>query len=144
LSSVLSVGVGKSILEKHKSFERYSGIGIRYGSSIVAQANGGYYLATGTRERSSWYGSVQGGLVVTNESGFHGQMLAGPTYIDKDDSKITGHFQFHLTGGVGIENTSRYGLDIVWNHFSNAGMKQPNYGRDFITLQAIIPIYEVK
>lgn len=144
LDAIVAAGVGKSILDKHQAFERYGQVGIRYGGPWKIQVSGGGYATTGDGERSSFYGSVQTGLDVVSDSGTFGQMLAGPGYVSRDDSKLTGNFQFHLTGGVGYKNTSGYGLGVMWNHFSNAGTKLPNLGRDIISVQMILPLYRGK
>ena len=144
LDALVGAGVGKNILAQHAPFERFGTLGIRYGGAWKIQANGGYYLALAEGERSAWMGSLQTGLEVVGDGGTYGQLMFGPAYVSQDDSKLSGRFQFHLTGGVGVKNDDGYGIGVMWNHLSNAGIKQPNMGRDMITAQLTIPIWRPK
>jgi hypothetical protein len=140
LDALAAIGIGKNVIGS-EPFERFGTVGLRYGDVFKVQANGGYYLAIGANEKSSWFTSVQTGIEVVGSGGAKAIFMFGPAYLgNPDDNKLSGHLQFHLTGGIGIKDTKNYGLSLLWNHFSNAGIKQPNLGRDMITLQITIPI----
>ena len=139
LDATVGAGIGKDVLS-HQPFERYGTLGVRYGDVWKTQANAGYWLAF-NEQNSSLYTSLQGGLEVVGQGGTFAQFMFGPAYIGQDDSKLTGHFQFHMTGGVGVKNVDNYGISFLWTHFSNAGIEQPNLGRDLLTLQLIIPLH---
>jgi hypothetical protein len=148
LDAMLGVGMGKSVLDK-RAFERYATLGVRYGNEWKVQANGGYWLALNEGESKSLYGSMQGGVEVVGDGGLFASIMFGPAIIQNPDAKLSGHFQFHLTPGVGVKSDSGYELFFTWHHFSNAGLAKdkngkmlPNFGRDLLTLQLAIPIYD--
>jgi hypothetical protein len=142
LDATLGVGMGKSVLDK-RAFERFGTLGVRYGgTSWKLQGNGGYWLALQPGEQSSVFGSVQGGVEVVGQSGTFAQVMFGPALVQNPDSKLAGHFQFHLAAGAGVKNSAGYGLAFIWNHLSNAGLVQPNMGRDLLTAQLLIPLYK--
>ena len=59
----------------------------------------------------------------------------GPCYLTKTADKLTGHFQFSTHIGFGWRDPkTRNELGLNWKHFSNAGIKKPNIGRDLIML----------
>lgn len=138
---MLGVGMGKSVLDQQGNFERLGTLGVRYGSVWKIQANGGYWYAPALGDRSSLYGSLQGGVEVVGEGGMFAQVMFGPGIIQHPDDKLAGHFQFHLSTGAGIKSEQGYTLALVWNHLSNAGILQPNLGRDLLTLQVGIPLW---
>lgn len=137
LDGTLNVGIGKNVLQR-QPFERYAAAGVRYGGSWKVAANGGYWLALADGERSSWFGSVQGGLEVQGQGGTTAAIFFGPSYVHQDDSKLSGHFQFHTTFSVGVK-AGGLGIVYEWVHFSNAGIKLPNNGRDLWTAKIIVP-----
>jgi len=140
IDGLFSVGMGKDVLS-HQNFERVGTLGVRYGKDWKVQANTGYYFAPAEGQVSSYFGSLQGGLEVVGHSGIYSQAMFGPALVSASrDSKLTGHFQFHLATGVGIKSDNGYSLALIWSHLSNAGIELPNIGRDLLTLQVIIPI----
>jgi hypothetical protein len=141
IDGLLGIGVGKRILERGP-FERFGSVGMRYGGQTwKVQTSAGYWMAPAHLERHSFYGSLQGGVQVEGKGGTYAQMMFGPALISQDDCRITGMFQFHLTGGLGIVDDNGTGVSLLWTHFSNAGIKQPNLGRDILTLRLIIPVF---
>jgi hypothetical protein len=140
LDLAVTAGIGKGVFEG-KPFERYGALGLRYGDAWKVQANAGYWLALGDREASAYFGSLQGGLEVVGQGGLFAQLMFGPGYISQPDRKLGSRFQFHLTGAVGIRDSAGRGLALQWIHFSNAGIVQPNQGRDiFPSIQLTAPL----
>ena len=139
LDLAVTAGVGKGVIE-HKPFERFGALGLRYGDAWKAQVNGGYWLALGERESSAYFGSLQGGLEVVGNSGLFAQLMFGPAYISETDRKLGSRFQFHLSGAAGVRDSGGRGLSFQWVHFSNAGIVQPNLGRDLWTIQLLAPL----
>jgi hypothetical protein len=138
--AIVGAGIGKNVFGE-LPFERYGTIGLRYGDEWKIQLNGGYYLDPAIME-SSFVCSLQGGIEVDGKSGVWTSFMFGPAYLfSPDDIKLSGHFQFHLTGGIGIKDSYDNRLGITWNHYSNAGFEQPNLGRDLLTLQLVIPLF---
>lgn len=132
-------GIGKNVLG-HQPFERYGALGVRWGNAWKVQANGGYWLALADGEKAAAFTSLQGGLEVVGQGGTFAQLMFGPGVISHIDSKLGGHFQFHLVGGVGMKDSGGHGLSFLWTHFSNAGVVMPNNGRDLLTIQLIAPL----
>lgn len=137
--ALVSAGIGKDVLAK-QPFERMGSLGVQYGDAWKVRANGGCWLATAPGQNSSGFGSLQGGLEVVGEGGTFAGLLFGPSFITRPDAKLSGRFQFHLSGGVGVKNRAGYGVGLKWEHFSNAGLILPNYGRDLWTAFLVIPI----
>lgn len=140
LDLLVGAGIGKDVLAPHQPFERYGTLGLRYGDVWKLQTNGGYYLTTAEGQRPSYYTSLQTGMEVVSLGGQFGSLMFGPAYLSQPDDHLSGHFQFHLTGGIGFKNTTNWGIGSYWTHFSNAGISQPNLGRDLLTGQLTIPI----
>lgn len=138
LSGHFGVGLGKSILDKSQ-FERMGRIGLSYGGTWRVQANVGYYMDPRAFEQSSVFTSLQGGLKVVTNSGVFCTFMAGPAYLHRDGGPLSGRLQFHESFGCGVEG-SWYTLSGEWDHLSNAGIKQPNRGRDMIGIYASFPI----
>ncbi len=144
LDGVLGVGIGKNVIS-HQPFERMGSLGVQYGSSWVVRASGGYWMATADGDKSSLYGSMQGGLQVWGEGGTYANMLFGPALISNpDDYHNSGIFQFNLSAAVGIKSVNAYGITVEWRHWSNAGMIMPNAGRDILTACILIPLWRSK
>lgn len=141
LDSVIGVGIGKDVLSPGHGFERYATLGVQYGATWKLRANASYYLALAEGQVSSYVTSLQGGAEVVNTSGQYASVFFGPANISQPDSKLSGHLQFHATFGFGVKDASTgCGLGLAWVHLSNAGIEQPNLGRDLITLQLSIPL----
>lgn len=141
LDGSLTVGIGKSVLSR-QPFERYGAFGVRYGGETwKAQASGGYWLALAENEKASPFASLQTGVEIEGKSGGTLSVMFGPAWIKNPDSKLAGNFQFHLTFGGGVANVLGYRLMWEWQHFSNAGIKQPNNGRDILSLKLIFPLW---
>jgi len=143
LDIVPQVGIGKNVIA-HEPFERFFDLGLRYGAEWKAQINGGYWLALAPNEKASWFLSAQGGVEVVSQTGLMALLMIGPAYVRNLDHKTCSHFQFHIFFGAGIKSESGIGIMGGWTHFSNAGLKAPNNGRDLITLVLTVPLYKTK
>lgn len=143
LTAAVQVGAGKSILDS-KQFERMGAVSLRYGNTIGVKVNGGYWYAPAPGDRPSLFGSVQfSAEVVGDGGGTFAQVEFGPAYIQNDDAKLSGHFQFELGFGVGVKTSNGFSIAGKWKHWSNAGLlkDRPNLGRDIICIELGIPIY---
>lgn len=139
--AILGVGIGKDVIGS-KPFERYGALGVQYGGMTwKVRANGGYWLALAEGEKASAFTSLQGGLEVVGQGGIFCSVFFGPAYISQpDDKRLSGHLQFHLDPGCGVRSAGGYSIMGRWTHFSNAGLKQPNGGRDMPGIAVQIPI----
>lgn len=136
----LSAGIGKSVLA-HEAFERYGALGVEYGSAWRARANAGYWFSPAPGTRSSPFLSFQGGPEIVSESGFTAAFRLGPAWIAHPDSQLSGHWQFHMTFGAGLKDRGGRSIRAEWNHWSNAGLKLPNMGRDILVLSVTFPVW---
>lgn len=63
--------------------------------------------------------------------------LWGVAYISHTDALLSSNMQFTHDLTLGL-NDLKSGLSLGYKHISNAGLKLPNRGRDFITLRSEI------
>jgi hypothetical protein len=71
------------------------------------------------------------GVRVETTNGVFARLGVGPSYLSHTDDRISTNFEFNLQGAIGIQQ-DHWGAGVKGDHYSNAGMKQPNDGRDFI------------
>jgi len=80
------------------------------------------------------YASISGGLYLEYSNLFV-RGFFGPGLISSTDSRLSTHLQFFSDAGVGV-NLDGAILGVGYKHISNASIKQPNLGRDFVYVQA--------
>jgi hypothetical protein len=133
---VLSIGAGKGILGvSGSSFERTAQLGYEIGDNLFLRPEVGYYFNPEKPEHSSWWGGAMVGVKAKSTVGPMLHIGVAPVYLaNPDNHKLSGNFQFHLEGGIGIESNPFY-LGMVWSHHSCAGIKLPNNGLDAILVQ---------
>ena len=88
-------------------------------------------------ERNSLYTSYQIGI--KTDTIFYGRFFTGPALISTTDQRLSSVFQFKHDLGVGFKDKRNVGIGINYSHVSNANLKLPNLGRDFIQLRVEIP-----
>ncbi len=87
--------------------------------------------------RPSVFTQAQIGLSIRpKDGGLYASIYFGPGYISNPDSLLGGHFQFVEQLSIGLCDSRGVRLSIFVKHFSNAGIEQPNLGRNFTGLQA--------
>ncbi len=87
--------------------------------------------------RPSVFTQVQVGLSTRpKEGGLYAGIYFGPGFISNPDSMLGGHFQFVEQVNVGLSDLRGVRVGFFVKHFSNAGIEQPNKGRNFVGLQA--------
>jgi len=65
------------------------------------------------------------------------QNIGGITTIDK---YLGGHFQFNEELGLGVKDQrTKVAMSLFYSHISNAGIRQPNMGKDFGGLKITLP-----
>ena len=91
---------------------------------------GGYTEATEGR-KPAVFGKLQLGVKPGPETGLYGFAFFGPALISATDTQLATHYQFATDLGFGIRDrfTSMY---VGYSHISNAGIKTPNTGRDYL------------
>ena len=60
--------------------------------------------------------------------------------ITHTDSMLSTNFQFMQDIGVGLRDARGISIGLGYKHISNAGIQQPNKGRDFFFAQLQIPL----
>lgn len=77
--------------------------------------------------------SVEGGR-------FYASSFWGGSYITHTDSLLSTNFEFAQDLSVGLKDDAGRALGVTYKHFSNAGIKLPNKGRDFFVIDVRVPI----
>lgn len=112
-------------------------------SPFYLEGTGGFWLdSSGDPNRSSsGFFSLSPGIKID----FHGFELRnayGVALITSPDGYLGGPFQFHGEVYAGFRDAiTGYGIGIKYNHFSSAGIEQPNVGRDFLMLEISLKVW---
>lgn len=85
---------------------------------------------------SSVYGSYQIGLVATNKT-LYADFFTGPSLITTPDARLSTPFEFKHDLGIGIVGKEKVRVGINYSHLSNAGIREPNRGRDSIQVKLV-------
>lgn len=101
------------------------------------QAEIGGWKTTIQSERSSIYSSYQVGIAT--EGSVYARVFTGVAAITQTDSRLSSPFQFKHDIGVGIKDKRNVGIGVNYSHVSNADLKLPNLGRDFVQLRVEVP-----
>lgn len=101
------------------------------------QLEAGGWKTTYEGERSSLYTAYQIG--VKTDTPVYASFFTGPTFISVTDSRLSSIIQFKHDLSVGIKDKRNVGIGINYSHVSNANLKLPNLGRDFIQLRVEVP-----
>lgn len=90
---------------------------------------------------SAGYAFVQFGSVLHPFDWMYVDHYFGPGYVMEGNSKIAEGINFSMHMGIGwrdpIKGTT---IGMNWKHISNAGIRKPNKGMDFVLIQVGIPI----
>ena len=70
---------------------------------------------------------------------FYFSYFVGPSLISSTDSRLGSNFQFTHDLGIGLKDSRGVRVGLCYRHFSNAGLKEPNAGRDLIGASVTIP-----
>lgn len=92
---------------------------------------GGYVDNGGEGRKGAAVAKAQLGVKPGQTSGVYGFAFTGPCLITATDSVLSTNFQFATDVGVGIRDSETF-VSVGYSHISNAGIKLPNRGRDFI------------
>jgi len=107
--------------------------------NLKQRFNAGTWLdSRGNGRISSAFGGYQLGFEVTNEV-LQCSIWSGPTLITSPDIALGGPLQFNETLFLGVVDKNENSIGIAYNHFSSAGIYQPNLGKDFMGLEVKFP-----
>lgn len=87
------------------------------------------------RHKSSFLGSFLVGKRLGNYKGFNGSVLAGVLFMFQPDSLLSTPFEFTESITVGYQK-----FGVGYQHVSNAGLKEPNIGRDHLFFRFVVPL----
>lgn len=91
---------------------------------------GGYTEAMEGR-KAAVFGKAQVGVKPGPETGLYGYAFFGPCLISATDTQLATNFQFATDLGFGIRDRYTF-MTVGYAHISNAGIKTPNKGRDYV------------
>jgi hypothetical protein len=99
---------------------------------------GGWSDSTG-RTRSSGMGSFELGLEPRFRN-WYACWFSGIGGITNRDESLGSFYQFFHSAGIGVKDYRGVGLGLHYKHISNAGIVQPNQGRDFLGVELRMPL----
>lgn len=88
---------------------------------------------------SSGYGNYEVGIKVRHE-GFYLQTFVGVALINNTDTQLSSVYEFTHDIGFGLMEKSGKAMGLNFKHFSNAGLKKPNIGRNFMQFEVKVPL----
>jgi hypothetical protein len=91
---------------------------------------GGWSESTAGRSKAA-FGKLQIGAKPGPETGLFGYAFFGPALISSTDTQLSTNFQFATDIGLGIRDRFTF-MSCGYGHISNAGIKLPNKGRDYL------------
>jgi hypothetical protein len=107
--------------------------------ALKQRFNAGVWLdSRGDGHSSSTFSGYQLGFEVSNEV-LQASIFSGPNLISSPDVALGGMFQMNESIFLGIKDSDCNSIGIVYNHFSSAGIEQPNLGKDFLGLEIKFP-----
>lgn len=90
---------------------------------------------------TSGYVFVQFGSVLHPFDWLYIDHYFGPGFITKGNSKVSGGLNFSMHMGMGWRDpNTRMTIGMNWKHISNAGLRKPNKGMDFVLVQVGFPL----
>lgn len=75
------------------------------------------------------------GVSTMSRSGMFLKVFFGPLLLTNWDDRLGGLFQFNNDLELGLKGQNGFAIGVNYKHISNAGITQPNLGRDFILLK---------
>lgn len=91
---------------------------------------GGWSEATEGRKPAA-YTKLQAGAKPGPETGLYGYAFFGPSLISATDTQLSTNFEFATDIGFGIRDRFT-SMSFGYAHISNAGIRLPNKGRDYL------------
>lgn len=110
----------------------YLGLGITHQYEL-----GGWVDIAGRGRSSSGYAAYQ--LGVETDGSVFARVMAGPAVITTPDAYLGGYLAFTEDFYFGLRGSNNNTVGILYKHISNAGLFQPNVGRDIAGVQISIP-----
>lgn len=99
---------------------------------------GGYSESTVGRKQAGAI-SAQIGAKPGPVTGVYGYAFVGPCLISATDTELSTHLQFATDIGFGVRDRDTF-MSVGYGHISNAGIKLPNAGRDYLSFSVGISL----
>jgi len=114
--------------------------GLRYETPLISGIEmggeiGGYVDNLGNGRKGAALAKLQLGITPGPREGVFGTAFTGPCLISASDNMLGSFTQFCTDFGFGIRDDKTV-LSLTYSHISNAGLKMPNHGRDFVVMGA--------
>lgn len=97
----------------------------------------GGWNSNGYNSNASLYSAYQVGY--RTNSSFYVHFFTGAAAISNPDGRLSSVFEFKHDLGIGFKNSKNMGIGFDYSHVSNAGISEPNLGRDFVQLRVELP-----
>lgn len=123
ISLRLGNGLGRGKISKFASISYDS----YFNKSSFFRAESGFWNDSAPNQNSSTFYMLGIGGRFGDLSGWNLTLTMNAGFVTNGDSALTSGFQFMESGSLGYKN---WGVEI--RHFSNAGLKQPNLGREYL------------
>ena len=130
------------------SINRTAFLNVSYQRGFDAESPGPYFYrlsggaysnrAVGTYLTSIF--SAELGIRVGGDSGPYGTVTTGFARIGQPDRLVSTNFQFLQGASLGLMDKNGAGLGVAFKHISNAGIKLPNFGYNFLALEVTLPL----
>lgn len=95
----------------------------------------GFWTDTGSDRKGSPFGSLVGLKRFGDYEGVNVTGVFGIMIVGYPDAALASAFEFTEEIAIGFKDVS-----IGYKHISNAGLKEPNHGRDYIFLNLALPL----
>ena len=110
-------------------------------SVFETKTEGGFWVDNSKRPGAKCSAFISYSLGIEPRAGaFYVNMFQGVAALSNTDTVLGGHLQFVEDVGLGVRDQEKnVAIGLFYKHISSAGIFLPNYGRDFVGVQVMIP-----
>lgn len=111
----------------------------KYNHIAMQKTEFGLWTDKAKNHSGSGYGAYSLGIKVKPNS-FYLEAYLGGALISDTDKLLSTHFEFMHDLGLGLQS-ERKSIGLNFKHLSNAGIKKPNIGRNFLQISVKFPLF---
>lgn len=111
----------------------------KYNNIAMQKTELGLWTDSIKNHSGSGYGAYSLGIKVKPDS-FYLEAYLGGAFITNTDKLLSTHFEFMHDLGFGLQS-KRKSIGLNFKHLSNAGIKKPNIGRNFLQISVKFPLF---